>query len=99
MKLSFEDTICGGRCVFLFRVGREEMEFLREKIDKLKQKIQQDEERLKDHRKCDTLQKFIDGDKAPLRGLYNTMAQIASQSAPSKFWNISFPSLNLFFLF
>jgi predicted nucleic acid-binding Zn-ribbon protein len=68
--------------VFLFRVGREEMEFLQEKIDKLEQKIQQDEERLlneKDHRKCDTLQKFIDRNTATLRGLFDKLSQ------PSKF--------------
>jgi uncharacterized protein CbrC (UPF0167 family) len=82
VKLSFEDTICGGRCVFLFRVGREEMEWLRDEIAELKQKIQQDEERLlneKDPRKCDTLQKFIDRNTATLRGLYDKLSQ------PSKF--------------
>jgi hypothetical protein len=74
--------------VVLFRVGREEMEFLHEKIDKSKQKIQQDERDYRhatDPAEAERLKEIIDGDKATLRGLYDTMAQIASQSAPSKF--------------
>jgi uncharacterized protein CbrC (UPF0167 family) len=86
--LSFEDTICGGRCVFLFRVGREEMEFLRDEIAELKQKIQQDERDYRhatDPAEAERLKEIIDGDKATLRGYVQQMAQIASQSAPSKF--------------
>jgi DNA-binding PadR family transcriptional regulator len=73
-------------CVSL-QSGREEMKWLREKIDKLEQKIQQDEERLlneQDPRKCDTLQKFIDRNTATLRGYVQQLAQIQSTQPPPR---------------
>jgi hypothetical protein len=68
--------------VFLFRVGREEMEFLQEKIDKLEQKIQQDERDYRhatDPAEAERLKEIIDRNTATLRGLYDKLSQ------PSKF--------------
>jgi hypothetical protein len=69
-------------------------QWLQENIDKLEQKIQQDERdyRHADSAEAERLEKILARSDTTLRGLYDKMAQIAtSQLAPSKFSNISSP--------
>jgi hypothetical protein len=69
------------------------MEWLHAKIDKLEQKIQQDESKETDPSQRESLKEIIH----ELRGYVQQLTQLASQPAPSKFRNI-LPSLNLLFL-